>query len=620
MSTWWPDTYALGGASALLLVLALCVGLGALLPRRASLEVQLLAGWGLACLVLTLWGVATGASLRWPLGALGAAGLAGLVLPGPRARIAGGRAVWRVGVLSLPVFAVMLAARPSQIDTWLNLLPNAAYLFFHNQFPTAARAPSYSFLPVAPYNTQFIAYATSVLAGQFADRAMGLFNLILQCTAGVALARVLAGRGGRVAWWQAACGMALAVPLNPGFVPRVFLAPYGEAPLAVALLFAVLQGTELLAALAEGGFLAGLVARLGLILVAVLNTKQSGIGLVLPVGATLGLLVLIHPGVPRWRGVLAVVAAMLPALVLYGVWGHFAAHAFVAGALQVMPVSQWNFALIPEILAAAGHEVIEKATFYLCLLGMIAAGIVCQRRAPFGAEARMLLLGTGITLGFNAFLIVAYITAFDPWMARQAHSYFRYSTQLSMMVMLGLTLALRPLAGQWAMLLGAVARGRLQQAAVGLILILPLAGAPMLRFDRETPQRELWALGHAAALLVPDGAHLAVVVPGDGSDGVGSFLRGVMLFTPPARPHLVLRTETKADPAMLAALHAAGFQRALVSCMPADLVPGVPGGVAALLRYYDKAWHVQARWEYPPGLAHQHFAGLLARAPLCAGG
>ncbi|MDE2517712.1 MAG: hypothetical protein KGL12_16925 [Rhodospirillales bacterium] len=626
MNTWLPSLEALRAAAALGGVLALLIGLGALLPRRAMVETQLLAGWGLACLVLTFWGVTSGLSLRIPLAGLAAAGAAGLVLPGPRARIGGGRAVWRAGMLALPMLAVMLAARPSQIDTWLNLLPNAAYLFFHDQLPTAARPPAYSFLPVAPYNTQFIAYATSALAGHFADRAMGLFNLVLQVAAGTALARVLAGPGRRVAWWQAACGLALAVPLNPGFVPRVFLAPYGEPGLAAALLFAVLEGEALLGAAAEGAALGGHAARLGLILAALLNIKQSGIGLMLPAGGAVVALALIMP-LPRdgrqsrARLLGASLAALIPALALYGVWRVFADRSFVAGELKLLPFARWHFEMIPQILASEGREIVEKATLFLCLLGMLIATIPWQRRVPWGREARVLLIAALVTAGFNAFLLLAYVAHFDTTMAERAHSYFRYSSQLSLLMMLGLTLALRPRAVQWCARLSARTCHMLTRGAVALILLLPIAGAPLLRFDRDTPQHELWALGEAAARRLPAQAHLALLVPGDVYDGVGSFLRGVMLFAGhPARPHLLVHTADRADPALLARLAHRGFHHALVSCVPDGLVPGLHGGGAALLRFYGHAWHVEARWEYPPGLAQRHFAGLLAKPPLCAGG
>ena len=88
----------------------------------------------------------------------------------------------------------MLPAWPSQVDTWLNLLPNAAYLFDHDMLPRQDRPPSWSFIPVAPYNTQFVAYAASVVAGRLIPNAMALFNLALLAAAGLLLARVLAGR------------------------------------------------------------------------------------------------------------------------------------------------------------------------------------------------------------------------------------------------------------------------------------------------------------------------------------------------------------------------------------------------------------------------------------------
>jgi hypothetical protein len=228
----------------------------------------------------------------------------------------------------------------------------------------------------------------------------------------------------------------------------------------------------------------------------------------------------------------------------------------------------------------------------------------------------LLAMIAGVAVLFNAFLVVTYIAHFTPIMAEQAHSYFRYNTQLSLLVMLGLLVLFRTPVAQWATRHADAARYARGAMVVGVVL-LPFALVPALRFDLDPPQRVVWQLGHDVAQHVSDTDRLAVVVPGDTDDSVGSMLRGVMLFTPPARPRLELRTETNADPATMSALVHAGYRLALVSCT----LPGlsdVPPHVAALLRYGDDGWKAEATWPYPPSLVHQKFTALLARGPLCA--
>ena len=176
-------------------------------------------------------------------------------------------------------------------------------------------------------------------------------------------------------------------------------------------------------------------------------------------------------------------------------------------------------------------------------------------------------------------------------------------------------------------------------AAVVLILVLPVALVRSLRFDLEPPQPTLWQLGRQAARdILPDdrardggaplaqspkgrapSSRLALLVPGDTDDAVGSMLRGVLLFTPPRRPALDIRTETNADAPTLDAMAAAGYRLALVTCTPGGL-DGIPPQVAAMLRFADGGWRVLDAWPYPDWPKHVHFAALLARGPVCAAG
>jgi hypothetical protein len=703
MSAYLPTAHNLAGFAGLGLTLAMFLLLGAACTRREETpEVKLIAGWGVGSLALTIWGVVSAADLRWPLGGLAAVSLAVPVVARWRARLAGSSGLGRIVALTLPLWLVMLPLLPSEIDTWWNLLPNAAYLFDYGMLPTAARPPSYSFIPVAPYNTQFAAFVASVFSGALADSAMGWFNIALLCAAGLGLARVVA-HGLTVEhkappWWACAAGLLLAIPLNPGYVPRVFMSPYGEAPLAVTVLFAVWLATNVIEEMRgrhtpRPAWPPSLIA-LALVLAAMVNIKQSGLGLVLPVGATMLALALTDGAIPRRRAVVVVAAVLLPALALYGVWRLFATASFPEGELKLLPLAQWNWTLLPGIASAMLHVMVQKFAYFIAQTAVLVLAVLAlhgrpsrtasdvpaslraeseaiQRRrvsmfpkcpvllralmrwrcdgwtgllgcarndeATAGAvyfrqavrrerggaggawsrDALVLGMTAGIVVLFNGFLVFTYVAHFPPIWALEAHSYFRYSSQLSLAVMLSLVVALRPAIVVRLARLTPVRVRRLAAGAVVAVLVLPVAGIGALRFDIETPQQELRAVVRDAARGIATGARIALLLPGDRDDADASMVRGLLMFTPPRRSRLDLRIETKADEATLAGLARDGYALALVTCVPAGLADA-PAGQAALLKFADGRWKTIETTAYPTGLRERRFAAMLQRGPVCA--
>jgi hypothetical protein len=102
MLSFLPNAHELGGVAGMAATLLLFLALGgAAAPRRTVPEVRLAAGWGMACLVLTAWGVLTPWSLRWPAAALGLAAVTWLARPGWRARLTG--TDWRWSPVRQPV-------------------------------------------------------------------------------------------------------------------------------------------------------------------------------------------------------------------------------------------------------------------------------------------------------------------------------------------------------------------------------------------------------------------------------------------------------------------------------------------------------------------------------------
>jgi hypothetical protein len=628
MSAYLPTAHNLAGFAGLALTLALFLLLGAAFTDRDEPpEVKLLGGWGVACLVLTAWGVVTATDLRWPLGAMAGCALAVLAVPRWRARLGGSNGLCRTLVLTLPLWLVMLPLLPSEIDTWWNLLPNAAYVFDYGMLPTTDRPPNYSFIPVAPYNTQFAAFGASVFSGALADSAMGWFNIALLCAAGLGLARVIAHgntaqRRADTPWWACASGLLLAIPLNPGYVPRVFMSPYGEAPLAVTVLFAVWLATNAIEEMRSDAWPRSLAA-LAFVLAAMVNIKQSGLGLVLPIGATMLALALTDGAIPRRRAAFAVIAALLPSLVLYGVWRLFATASFPEGELKLMPFAEWNWALLPGIASAMLHVMVQKFTYFTAQTAVLvlAAMALRRERGHVGGTWRRDALVLGMTAGtvvlFNGFLVFTYVAHFPPIWALEAHSYFRYSSQLSLAVMLSLLVALRPVCVLRIATLPVVRVRQMAIAMILLVLALPVVGIGALRFDIESPQPELRDVVRDAAREISPGSRIALLLPGDRDDADASMVRGLLMFTPPRRPRLDLRVETKADNAMLAGLARDGYSLALVTCVPAGLADA-PAGQAALLKYVDGQWRTVETTAYPPGLRDRRFAAMLQRGPVCA--
>ncbi len=583
--------------------------------RRLAPEIALLAGWGALCLVLTLWAACLPVTLHVPMAACFLAALPGCRTQG---QVEGG--IWRVALLTLPLWLVMAAAQPSQVDTWLNLLPNQAYLVDHGALPHDGGPPHHSFLPGAPYNTQFAAFAAALVSGGLAPNALAQFNVLLLCAAGLKLARVVAGRDGLddplpLPWWAVATGLLLVAPLNAGFVPRVFFSAYGEAPLAVTSLFAVSLSADLLLAEQRRAPLRGTVVSLALVLAAGIGVKQSAPGLLVPLGAWLLVMGLACPGLRRGRWCALVGAAFAPALLLYGAWRWFVRHSLPGGELEMLPASEWHWALLPDILLAMGRTMLAKPA-YFAMLAALLAGAALAVRGGWTRTAVVLRLGAGMAVLFNAFLLFTYMAHFPAGWAASAHSYFRYSSQLSLVAMLGLASWAREPA---AALLSRrpLLRRRLAGASVWAVLALPLLLAPLLRFDLAPPQPALRVMARDTAMLLHDDDRLALVLPGDVDDAVGSMLRGTLLFAAPRHPGLAFRTELTATPAALDDAASFGARWALVTCSSKDGLAGLPAGVAGLLERREGRWRAVVAWPYPDGFSVARFSAMMPHAPFC---
>ena len=441
MGLFVPSAFDLAGWAGALFAALAFIGLGRLVARgQAAPEAALVAGWGVASFVLTLWGVATSLSMRPVAAGLAAIGIAALLLPRFRLKRSEWRALGRIALVALPFFAVIASARPSEPDTFLNILPNAAYLYDHGFFPGAGRPPDASYLPVAPYNLQLAGYVAGLVTPGFPANALIAFNFALELALGLFLAR-LAGaseeRDAAPSWGAAALGLLLATALNPGFVPRYDIAGYGELPEAAALGFAAFFAAR---AAAGGG--APSVALLAGSLAALVEVKQDGVALAAAVLVSATALALVEGADVRRRiGRLALAA--LPAALMVTAWRWYVAANMPSGELVFRAPGLWLTGALPAMLGSMVHTAVEKFPFYGVLVIAVAAAAVRARRRGWDLAARMGALTGGIFVLYTAALVVAYLGVMSAEMAVDAHSYFRYATHLSFLLMATVVLLLR---------------------------------------------------------------------------------------------------------------------------------------------------------------------------------
>jgi hypothetical protein len=558
-------------------------------------EYRIVSGWGALCVVLTLWGVFVPASLRIPAIAMVAAALAAQLLPARRLTCADGIALGRLLLLTLPLWVVMAGVRPSQVDSFLNLLPNADYLVDYARLPAATSPPSYSFLPAAPYNTQFLAFLGSLVWPDYPAAGMSLVSVMLRFVAGLAMARVLAGRERAPSWGPTALGMLLATLFDPGFVPRFHFSAYGETALAVTTLLAACLFIEA----SEGH--AHLLA-LSLILAAMINIKQSGIGLVLAVAGA-AIVIGIAERRAQWRRLVGETAfTLVPAALLYLVWRYYVAHAGVA-ELEPLPLNQWNWSLLPATFEGIAGSIAEKPIYFTAEIVSFACLAVLLRRRGWSRGTRFLAFNAAAFILYTGFLIVTYVAHFSAEMAAEAHSYFRYNTHLSLILVLSLALAACELLPPvWA-----DSRRRRGLAVVVIVLALaaPVAFAERLRFDIEMPQPLVWDMAVELKPYLQDHDRLALLLPGDDGE-IGDLLSGYLASAPPRRRGLDITRYETVDTATLDAATKNGDALAVITCTPDDFL-GLPAREAALLRHDADEWHAVASWPYAAAVALSHW-------------
>ena len=393
----------------------------------------------------------------------------------------------------------------------------------------------------------------------------------------------------------------------------------GEAPLAVTAMMAIWLGARLLgeppASIADRQ---QFLLSLGLVLAAMVNIKQSALELVLSVEIA-GLLVILGG---RARRIPALLDCwhIVPTAIIYGIWRWYATTSFPLGELKLLPIDQWNIALIPQIFSGIAYVISQKGTYFIFILLLFIMTTAFVRKKEPNITTIALLMGCAAIVLHDIFITITYVTHFDPKWAVDAHSYFRYMTQLSLIVVLGYALLLEGRFRGWVATLSPGHHRAYAAFGSAIILVLPFIASYWLRFDLATPQQEIARAIQASKTRIDRDAPLAILVPFDFEDIAGSFVRGNLLFVEPRLQIQKIATVTAEDAPTLSSLAAAGYHQALVGCSDylTTTFP-MPTKALALIRYTNNGWQLVDHWPYPAEMPRPHWSAMIPRGSFCGG-
>jgi hypothetical protein len=558
-----------------------------------------LIGWGILCLLVTVSGVILKISLQYSLYVFVFIACISISLDFYRLNNKkyfeeNRQNLFKLLGLSLPLIWIVKDIQPSEIDVLCLILPNSAYLFDHNHFPTSTGPESFSDLPVAPYNTEFIPYLGSIFGGGFASNTLSLLTIFLHLTVSLLIAEILSYPKKEFGFRVLAVSFALVTFLSPGFAPKLFFSGMGEGPIAICLFYA----SWIFVKLQEEKWSSKnyfLMISLALILTTLINIKQQAIGIVLSV--VFGMLWIICHDIKdenkktQYKIILRFLTVTFFPFLLFFMWRYYVITFFPDGELKVIPFREWIWIDIPKILLQMGIVLLKKGYFLLSLLSVL----YFYFRPPMSQKLSTKILTRlcfGTIVIFNGYLLMTYIGHF-----REEHSYYRYMSELSILISMTNILNLKDYVEDKYPLLWLSIFKKIGSFCIVLMLCLPIILEQLVRFDQDMPQPLMrqW-VKHMGQVLQKDQS-MAIMLNGD--DGqVTSSLEGLLRFGESVHQPLVLSfyhsvLKKDFDDAL-----EKGFTTAFVSCTDSGLFNLPPHG-AAILHYQNNQWSLLDFWSYP---------------------
>jgi hypothetical protein len=583
------------------------VALGALAGGRSRLaEADLLCGWGVVIALFTIVGTATRvpfSALTHPLIAIAAAGAFWIIRRDGRLTARGAVRMMLLGVPLLIVVAPMSASQWDEFSQWLY---SAKYLFTVDAFPRPDLAQNPASFPGYPYGLPMIMFVVARLAGGFVENAGIVFNVVVLLSFALLLARLIAdgAAGGPDAdgdttpgFGHCALGFLVAAVVPPFIVEKIAFTTYAEVGTAAALAFAAILGWQAIEASAGGNRERARTRawQSALALVVLVSLKQANLALLIVLAGGFLIAGLRRPEISAARVAGLVTAIVVPSVIVYLFWRYHVQLYLPGREFTVRGFSEWNVHLLPETLSTMLGIALRKSGFFALMIVIAGFSLwaLFKHRGPFGT---LVIVSGAVFVGYNAFLVFAYMTAFGEGEARHAASYWRYNMHLGL-----LAAATASYGGAlvWRRHGAAVRAFRAGWLAAVLVLALPVVLVNKVRFDLHPPKQYVRTVGAELVRILPPDARLAVFDPGD----VGFYTRLVRYLLHPDvatvfEHHIFAnRRDLPEKFAKSGATHA--WVHTQSDEVRALLGAEIPSGASYLLKRTDEGWRVVTSWPYP---------------------
>lgn len=614
-----PSLFQLLGLFGLLLVSLVMLVFGALAGgERRLAEADLVVGWSVLSSVFVIVGVAA----PLPFGILGYTLVAVAIPCGAVVYFRFKRVVesdvLRMAALALPLIALVTAMTASQWDEFTQWLPNARYIWEIDVFPRTGYAATNSAAPGYPYALATVIYMTSLIARSFVENAGAMFNLLLLLSFALIVARLIrsaivaptpdryvklglwAPMTGAHGWGYCAIGGLAVTVLNPTFVPKIVFTAYADSATSTAFGVCLVLGWLMLDALGEDDAprARALAVQLGLTSAVLVNVKNGNLALVAILVVGLLIVAARDPGLKTLGVVRLAHWVLVPPIAIYALWQlHVGLH-ISDGGVALRSAADWHPELIPDVLARMALIASKKGGYFGLMLVALWFAAAALIRRPRDAFDRLAILTAVAFVLYQAFLLFAYVAAFDEYDARRAASYWRYNTHLG-----GVAVAFGAygLALLWRRHLTLRLRRDLNWIPVVLIVLMPVALSHKVRFDDRPQKRYVRAVGAELARTLPATARLAILDPSD-----NGFYETMIRYELHRGAKIVIRVSAynKTTPDAIArTLSSRNVSHVWVhvptTLVEATLTARLPKGASYLLSRADGAWKIDKSWPYP---------------------
>lgn len=497
---------------------------GALVLRGDRLiEADVISGWAVANLALTIGGVFTGIPFSWMAIALGLFGAFAVYVnmrDGVRFSVP---ALPMAAIVALPLILLASAMRGSQWDEFTDWLLIPKYLFHFGHFPSEEFVYESASFPAYPFGWHYVTYLTAELTRGFREAVAPVFNILLLLATATLIVRLVARALEkeniviRPTWPIVAIAVAAVTLLNPTFVQKIVITSYADTSTAVVTAFAAVIGWMLVEALtvADRRRARRLAIQLGLSLAVLINLKQATLALFLLLAAAPFLIAFRDRLIPLKEIFRYAAYILIPPLVIYFSWRHHVNTEIMRGEFPIRPIAEWYWDIAPDILWRMIVILSKKGYYFACILIVIALGLRALFRCKT-SEDRLLIIAAFTILGYNGFLFVAYLASFPRGESIVAASFWRYNHHLGCLAIVTVAYLV---AARFGPALTGFFKNRRALAYIPLILIVaaPLAFAEKLRFDKLPVTQHFRTVGADSRALLPESAHFMVFDPaGDG--------------------------------------------------------------------------------------------------------